>query len=151
AFTDIVDSSTLEDIPMILQRFATRAWWPFLSFPAVPEAEGSRGEWAAPSDQTLPTVGRPPAFPLDSRERKRSHDRTLAAQRKGVRSLQSPRGLRPSGRHLPEAVLAVDRPGPVGLEGHLRRLAAIRAGDVVHLPGPSVEPSSAATAASVSI
>ena len=44
AFTDIVDSSTLEDIPMILQRFATRAWWPFLSFPAVPEAEGSRRE-----------------------------------------------------------------------------------------------------------
>jgi len=44
AFTDIVDTATLEDIPMILQRFATRAWWPFLSFPAVPEAEGSRRE-----------------------------------------------------------------------------------------------------------
>ena len=59
--------------------------------------------------------------------------------------LVSPRGM------LPEAVLAVDRPRPVGLEGHLRRLAAIGTDDVVHLPRPAVEPSAASASVSIHV
>ena len=32
ALGDIVDTTTLEDIPFLLKRFADRAWWPFLRF-----------------------------------------------------------------------------------------------------------------------
>src|SRR2546427_1754202 len=59
--------------------------------------------------------------------------------------LVAPRGS------LPEAVLAVDRPRPVGFEGHLRLLAAVGADHVVHLPRPAVEPSATTATASVSI
>ena len=75
----------------------------------------------------------------------------MTARRKVVGARSGPsRGLRTPGGPFPETVLAVDRPRPVGLERHLRLVAAVGADDVVHLPRPAVEPSSAASA-SISI
>ena len=85
------------------------------------------------------------------RKNRPGHTRAVGAG-KGFEVVPWPlSGLEPPRAPLLEALLAVDRSCPIGLEGHLGLLSAIGANHVVHLPGPAVESPAAAASASVSV